>query len=65
MELANAFEPIQEGRIYVEVLNGPFLRARWPSTRQSLIWPSPRLGLSCTKAARSSDSRNPARTCSH
>ena len=25
MELANAFEPIQEGRIYIEKINGPFL----------------------------------------
>jgi hypothetical protein len=25
MEHARAFEPIQDGRIYIEVLNGPFL----------------------------------------
>lgn len=25
IELANAFEPIQDGRIYIEVINGPFL----------------------------------------
>jgi hypothetical protein len=25
MELAFAFEPIQEGRIYIEKINGPFL----------------------------------------
>ncbi len=25
MELANAFEPVQGGRIYIEKLNGPFL----------------------------------------
>ena len=25
MEHAQAFEPIQEGRIYIEKLNGPFL----------------------------------------
>lgn len=25
MQHAHAFEPIQDGRIYVEVLNGPFL----------------------------------------
>jgi len=24
-ELANAFEPIQDGRIYIEKINGPFL----------------------------------------
>jgi hypothetical protein len=25
VELANAFEPIQDGRIYIEKINGPFL----------------------------------------
>jgi hypothetical protein len=25
IELANAFEPIQDGRIYIENINGPFL----------------------------------------
>jgi hypothetical protein len=25
MELANAFEPIQDGRIYIEKINAPFL----------------------------------------
>ena len=25
LELANAFEPIQEGRIYIEKINGPYL----------------------------------------
>jgi hypothetical protein len=25
MELANAFEPVQDGRIYIEAINGPFL----------------------------------------
>ena len=25
MELAHAFEPIQDGRIYIEAINGPFL----------------------------------------
>jgi hypothetical protein len=25
MEHARAFEPVQDGRIYIEVLNGPFL----------------------------------------
>jgi hypothetical protein len=24
-ELANAFEPVQDGRIYIEKINGPFL----------------------------------------
>jgi hypothetical protein len=25
IKLANAFEPVQDGRIYIELLNGPFL----------------------------------------
>ena len=25
MKLANAFEPVQDGRIYIEKINGPFL----------------------------------------
>lgn len=25
LEFANAFEPVQDGRIYIEKLNGPFL----------------------------------------
>ncbi len=25
LELANAFEPIQDGRLYIEKINGPFL----------------------------------------
>jgi hypothetical protein len=25
VELANAFEPIQDGRVYIEKINGPFL----------------------------------------
>jgi hypothetical protein len=25
LEIANAFEPIQDGRIYIEKINGPFL----------------------------------------
>lgn len=25
VELANAFEPLQEGRIYIEKINGPFI----------------------------------------
>jgi hypothetical protein len=25
VELANAFEPVQDGRIYIEKINGPFL----------------------------------------
>ena len=24
IELANAFEPVQDGRIYIEKINGPF-----------------------------------------
>ena len=27
MEIANASEAVQEGRIYIELINGPFLKA--------------------------------------
>ena len=26
LELANAFQPVQDGRIYIEKINGPFLQ---------------------------------------
>jgi hypothetical protein len=25
MDLANAFEPVQDGRVYIEKINGPFI----------------------------------------
>jgi hypothetical protein len=41
VELANAFEPVQDGRIYIEKINEPFLyrlisaRAPWAVLRTS------------------------------
>jgi hypothetical protein len=55
VELANAFEPIQDGRIYIEKINGPFLyqlKARLRSTRPGSSARSKRAGYGCTRAAR-------------
>jgi hypothetical protein len=67
LELANTFEPIQDGRIYIEKINGPFLyelRARRRSTRPASIARSPRAGWSCMRAAPTSGSRTQAPRCS-
>jgi len=53
MELANAFDPVQNGRIYIEKINGPFiyqLKAHPRSTRLVLIWRWPKAGYGCTRA---------------
>jgi hypothetical protein len=53
VELASGIEPVQAGRIYVEVINYPMLfklRPRLPSTRQASISPSNVDGSSCTRA---------------
>jgi hypothetical protein len=48
MEHAQAFEPIQDGRIYIEKLNGPFLFGdKGRSLRSSAA------GSNCTTAERS------------
>jgi hypothetical protein len=39
MELAQAFEPVQDGRIHIEKINGLYqLKARLPNTRPGVIW---------------------------
>ena len=56
MEHAHAFEPMQDGRIYIEKLNGPFLsatRARRRNTRRASIAPLAWAGWKFTIAARS------------
>jgi len=57
VELANAFEPVQDGRIYIEKINGPFLYQLKgmpaESTRRALSAPSPTPRSCCTRAARS------------
>ena len=67
MQHAHAFEVVQDGRIYIEKINGPFLYAIG-AHRQSMRLASRSLlnaaGLNSTTAAPSSVSRNPARTCS-
>ena len=56
MELAHAFEPIQDGRIYIEAINSPFLfqhKARLRSTPPALSSASSGAGWSCARAGRS------------
>ena len=55
LEHAQAFEPIQEGRIYIEKLNGPFLfgdKGRRRNTRRPSIAPLAWAGWNFTRAAR-------------
>ncbi len=66
LELADAFEPIQAGRIYIEKINGPFLfalKGSRRSTRPALIMRSPRAGWSCTRAGHFSASPRRAPRC--
>jgi hypothetical protein len=54
MELANAFEPIQDGRIYIEKSNAPFLyelKGTPAESKAGLSVPSPTAGCGCTRAA--------------
>ena len=56
MEHAHAFEPIQDGRICIEKLNGPFLfgdQGTPRNTAPACNSPSPGVGWNCTRAARS------------
>jgi hypothetical protein len=41
VEIANAVEAVQDGRIFIELINGRFCRntrGRRPNTRPALIW---------------------------
>ena len=54
MKLANAFEPVQDGRIYVEKINEPFLyrlKGTPAEYKAGLSVPSPTAGCGCTRAA--------------
>jgi hypothetical protein len=54
MKLANAFEPVQDGRIYIEKINGPFiyqLKGTPAEYKAGLSVPSPTAGCGCTRAA--------------
>ena len=56
VEIANRVEAGQEGRIYIELVNGPFLyreKARRTNTRPVWIWRLSAAGWCCTKAGRS------------
>ena len=53
MKLANAFEPVQDGRIYIEKINGPFiyqLNGTPAEYKAGLSVPSPTAGCGCTRA---------------
>jgi hypothetical protein len=51
LEIANATEAVQDGRIHTERINGPFLYAHKRNTRPASIWRLPRAGSGCTRAA--------------
>jgi hypothetical protein len=69
LEIAHAFQPAQEGRIYIEAINGPMLfeykaHARG-NTRPALTWLSSADGWICTRAVRLYALRRSAETCLH
>ncbi|WP_349017066.1 hypothetical protein [Bradyrhizobium sp. Arg237L] len=53
MELAHAVEPVQDGRIYVEKINYPFIFQDNGSPAEALDenWRSSAAGFGCTRAA--------------
>ena len=64
MQHAQAFEPVQDGRIHIEKMNGPFLyvdRGTPAEYSAGLALAIERAGLNSTTAAPSSASRDPAR----
>ena len=65
LEIANSVEAVQGGRIHIEKISGPFLfveKATPAEYKAGLdLWRLPVAGWSCTRAARSSGSRRPAR----
>ena len=63
VEIANSIEPGQDGRIYIELINGPFLY-REKGTQEEYIWRSSAAGWSWTGAEPSSGSHKRAPTCS-
>jgi hypothetical protein len=52
IEIASTIEPVQNGRIYIELVNGPFLKAGGSGDefRAASIVRSPKAGLSGTRA---------------
>jgi hypothetical protein len=67
MQHAHAFEVVQDGRIYIEKLNGPFCSAiKAPRRSTSQAWTTrSNTGGSNSMTGRLSASRNPGATCSH
>jgi hypothetical protein len=54
IELINAIEPVQDGRIYIEKINGPFLyqlKGTLAEYKAGFIARSPTAGYGCTRAA--------------
>ena len=51
LELANAFEPVQDGRIFIGAINGP--KATRAEYKAGLDRRSRKAGSSCMRAARS------------
>jgi len=65
--LAKAFEPVQDGRIYIEKINGPFLfelKGTPAEYKAGLSAPSLPAGSCCTRAGRTCSSPSRARRCS-
>ena len=59
VEIANSVEAGQEGRIYIELINGPFLfreKGTPAEYKAGWIWRSSAAGWCCTRAAPSSES---------
>jgi len=54
VELANAFEPLQDGRIYIEKINGPFLTQRRVTSASSAYQPRRRSILPINSERRAS-----------
>jgi hypothetical protein len=53
LEIANTVEAVQDGKIYIELINGPFLfrdKARRPNTRPAWTWRLNAAGWRCTRA---------------
>jgi hypothetical protein len=63
VEIANATEAVQDGRIYIDRFCSA-RKARQPNTRPVWIWQSSAAGWCCTRAARSSGSPKQAPICS-
>ena len=66
LELAHAFEPMQDGRIFIKAINAPMLfelKATPAEYKAGLNSPSSAAGWCCTRAGRSSGLLTLARRC--